>query len=765
MPKQFLKLSNFNLGLIETTDSKDIPDNALSKAENINLDKVTGVIENPIVTNDQGDVGGVSGSLSSGFGLFQFEADHREGASASDAGEVYFALCDVDNADIDIWDKTNDNWNTTISAGSTGGMKAVYHFVDEGLRISDANFGGNNSNRIYQYIKRTHFSGLTPGGSADSYDNWFSNDQKLSKPTSGLVGSDNFKYEDMEGHTNNGYGGTSTTFIITTGSLPATFTTELDTGNYIAITSGDAEGMASWTSTTQFELDTAQGWGDTLPTDVKLAIYPDAGEGFVLDVATPTGGSWSSGTYQLGTTFIYDGNQESLIYEMTGTVTVAANDKLTVRVQATSPFGERITGGRVYIRDSTEKGDWLFICDISLKDGVRSGSSGSYTPWTIEQSNTVQVYADFTVNSEPLETYEILNGFSHEESSIDIGQDGEGYKTSVISNRRCFVANVKTRNEDGELIQMRDRIMYSPVGKFDTFPRSFFIDVVRGDAEEWVKLESFNDRLLAFKERTLYIINISSPSPSGWFLEDRYGFSGVQSPASVTKIGRNGVVFVNETGCFLYDGSSLKNMIDGNIKLSTWSSFLGSTPLVGFSDIYSRLYVVNNASGTDAYEYSFISNSWIKLSSFLTALQKTNFITDYNGDAVTAEDITGTIRCLKPTNVARQSGTFTVEVDFKDIDFGVPGQLKKIYAIYLTYKSTGSVTTPIGYYKDGEAVAVDFTGDFSNTISEFDVLKAYPSTTFTCKSLKPRLKIVNTTEFFQIKDLTIEYRPIYKRIA
>ena len=62
--------------------------------------------------------------------------------------------------------------------------------------------------------------------------------------------------------------------------------------------------------------------------------------------------------------------------------------------------------------------------------------------------------------------------------------------------------------------------MYSMPNKFDTFPSYNYIDVVKGDAENYVKLEEFADRLLAFKQKSVQVINISSPSDTNWFLEE-----------------------------------------------------------------------------------------------------------------------------------------------------------------------------------------------------------------------------------------------------
>ncbi len=774
MPKQFLKLSNFNNGLVDAIDARDIPDNALAKAENISVDKTIGVITNAPTFSDHSDLTDRIATIQGGYGLFLYEADHDE--SGNDTGKAYIAISDEDPGVIyvqDINDPFTDSWLNISMPNSSNDMRATYHFVDEGLRISDANFGTNNSNRIYQFIKRTHFSGLTPGGSADSFDSWVLNDQKLSAPTRGMTSAvgGGFGKESTLSSTD----GSDTALTDTGNILGDDSELEISAANtaghqYIAIdrdTSTNVDTISAYSTSTKTYTTGSGGVADWFPgASVDYAIYPSAGKGFNLDISTPTGGSWAAGTYQFATTFIYDGNQESLPYTSPNELAVSANDKIQCTVMCRSPFDERITGGRIYIRDSSEKGDWILFGEISLKDGVRSKSFGSYVAWALESqpTNSDFLHAQLVSLSQNVETYEILNGFSHEESSVSIGEDGEGYKTSVIASRRCFVANVKTKNDDGETIQMRDRIMYSPVGRFDTFPRSFFIDVIRGDAEEYVKIESYNDRLLAFKQNTLFVINISSPSPSGWFLEDSYKFKGVDNPGSVVKIEDSGIVFANSRGCYIYDGSSLKNLIDGKIKLSTWSSFIGTSPLVGYDRNNLKIIIAGSSSGQHAYQFSLRTDSWAYMPSIFSSQEKTNFITDYNGDAIVGQyDGSSKIEFKKVVDFSSITGTS--EVHLKDIDFGNPGQLKKIYSITVTYKSDGStMTDPIGYYTDGGTSATQFTDDFANTAT-YKILRATPASPFTCQSLQPRLNLSYTSNSFEIKDITIEYRPIYKRVS
>ena len=61
-------------------------------------------------------------------------------------------------------------------------------------------------------------------------------------------------------------------------------------------------------------------------------------------------------------------------------------------------------------------------------------------------------------------------------------------------------------------------MLKSSINKFDVFPSEVGkIDVAINDGESIIKLEAFADRILQFKAKTLYIINISENVD---FLED-----------------------------------------------------------------------------------------------------------------------------------------------------------------------------------------------------------------------------------------------------
>ena len=77
-----------------------------------------------------------------------------------------------------------------------------------------------------------------------------------------------------------------------------------------------------------------------------------------------------------------------------------------------------------------------------------------------------------------------------------------------------------------------DRMIKSPIGKYNILPKSSFIDVAINDGDEITALAYYKDKLLQFKKRKLFIINISGDYE---FLEDTFDNVGVNIQGSITK--------------------------------------------------------------------------------------------------------------------------------------------------------------------------------------------------------------------------------------
>jgi len=617
-------------------------------------------------------------------------------------------LSDANNGKIDTYSKNRDTWTADqITIDSTGGKlsgvtKPVYYSVDNAVRASDANFALGNNTQWFGFIKRTHFEGCE---AEDKYLDWFEKDNKLSPPTDGAVG----------------------------------------TG------------------------------------------YPVDNVGFDLNIGTPanTDSLWTAGTYQVASTFIYDGNQESLLFEYpssTHDFEVAEGDSVTISVHAhtsATGYNPRISGARIYTKIDGSDDPWFLLCDIDMRRGGRATLDGDYIAWTNGTTSATDIdTGTVTSLSQNIDTYESLNGYAHDVESNSLGDEGEQWKNAVVANRRAFLAGVRRIDVNTGLhTTYGDRIYYSEIGRYDTFPSHNYIDAVLGDSESYIGIQEYADRLLAFKENSVQIINVASSSDSGWFLEENLKFHGIRHPSAATKT-QYGIAWINDSGCYLYNGRRVVNLIDDKIDDDEWASFIGVTEthasIIGYERHKKQLIIMKDCTATqsdsgDAYIYDFKTKAWVKLINAIDdSYPYSNFVHDWNGDLLIAAQDGSDVDTYKwdsDDTSTKSDISFTT----KDIDFGNPSAIKKIYKAYITYKSDGAETTPFTYAVDGKGNfsgdgGGTFTGNFANTSSKWDVLTITPSSTLSVQSLQ--LKFTGPTAgLFDINDVSIEYRPIHKKVS
>ena len=670
-------------------------------------------------------------------------------------GENLVVLADANNGQVDIWQQSvgASGWYSssidlrTGSLTATGQSKISYYFVDGAIRACDGNF--NNSSRIkhFGYVEKIHFENATSNSQnlQSVYHGWYENNNDLAAPT-------------------------------------------------------------------VMAIDTESGVGNS-----DASEYPTAGAGFNLSVtqASNSESIWVGDVYEVASSFIYDDNQESLLYvpSSNNTFTATDNYEQKFRVRVTKSFDERISGGRIYYRKQNSNSDtWTLLVDIDLRRGIRTSLNADY----VQSSNTGWLPLDNTVGSGEtqlvsqiayslfpnLDTYESINGFPSTLDSISIGGINEGWKTAVVTNRRTFVANVRIVNPiTNEATVYGDRIMYSMPNKFDTFPSYNYIDVVKGDAENYVKLEEFADRLLAFKQKSVQVINISSPSDTNWFLEENIKHNGVQHPSAVVRTDY-GLCWVNENGCYIYDGRSITNLIDNKLvetsqdiasEYSTfppsWSEHIYSSSLVGYSILAyekrkKQLIVMKDCSGQDftasdygngivdnntsissgdAYIYDFKARAWTFNSGVFSDQKKyTNFVTDWQGNLFFAFESSSAAQMRYWKNDDEDTIRNNTLIMTKDIDFGDPSRIKKIYNIYISYKSnTTSVT--MKYALDNIGSTQDISNVSFSSTDSYKIAKASFSTPVQCQSI--RIWLRGNFRKFEINDISIDYRPIYRKVS
>ena len=86
-------------------------------------------------------------------------------------------------------------------------------------------------------------------------------------------------------------------------------------------------------------------------------------------------------------------------------------------------------------------------------------------------------------------------------------------------------------------------MLRSDTDKFDTFPDdgTHFIDVATSDGESIVALESIGDKLIQYKEKTAYVIKVTS---EGEELLNTWSGAGIKNPCQVAK-STEGIFWVN----------------------------------------------------------------------------------------------------------------------------------------------------------------------------------------------------------------------------
>jgi hypothetical protein len=837
MPKQLYKITQFHGGLNSNSDPRDIAENELSDATDVMVDEL-GKIRTMGGTTahtagiPSDDVTGWTGTTVPGHGLFQFSHDRLgaedAGATENETGDDYLAIYDDNDQQIWVYSRVGDTWNDDkdagdtgiIDLGSTGSAKPAFYMMDGALRISDGAFGANNTNKWYGYIDKVHFDIGSPY--VDTYDGWYSENQAIASPTSGLIGTNT---ELLMG----GAEGTDDDTLKATGFFAladgtAVTTAQVSGQRALNLSEGKYADINTATSIDVLETDSLTASGNWNTEDAFM-IFPQPGVGFNVHVSVGEGiSTWTDATYELSSTFIYDGNQESLPFTLASTFTISGdNDLPTFTVWATSPYSSRMLGARIYYRVADSPDYWKLLIDISMKDGIRGGLLDAYDAWTAVSNPTFYwenwyatwdgltdttdntgdrwedmvaptFHSTFTsagtylqaqqivINPDTINIYEILSGVSQEANTLEAK-----FATAIVANRLVYIGNIQTKNDSNQDEVFGDAMIKTPVNKVDMFPLNRMIEVSVRDGDEIVKLETYADRLLQFKKKKMHLINISQEVE---FLEDTFMYKGVSHPASVCKTDF-GIAWANTNGCYLYNGEIIINLLEKEsgriIKQSEWTNFLtagkdGSgtalDPMVGYLPKKRQLIIFDDITNTSTadprmYIYDMATQSWTKgaqdSSTRNIDVAKTNFVTDWDGDLLYAHT-NGTLLKWDDTSDA----TDTISFKTKDVDFGQPGVRKKVYKVYISYKGDGS-SVNIQYATNGDN---DTTAPFYRTQADGSTDGSNSDTTpllnvgtddWVPGELKPVSSISNIYSFqlifdgtaaadFEINDISIVYR-------
>ena len=525
--------------------------------------------------------------------------------------------------------------------------------------------------------------------------------------------------------------------------------------------------------------------------------------------------TWDGAKINLYCTALYDEvKQESQPNKIKSSLTVAAANKLGIGVTANYRdagvssgaylMNKRVTGARIYYEDTTNDPGILFqLIEVDFEHGCKKSDAETYTSWASADGapadETVSCPSSFSYNQSLLTsathsfifpnppktfTYEINTGYPPHINTH------ARYKTATVLNRRLFVGNVYQSGKANG-----DRMIGSPVNKFDVLPETNTVDVTVGDGDQIVKLEGFADRILQFKRRALYIINIGG-GQGGEFLESQHKNMGVQNP-SQTCLTEYGVAWVNSKGVFLFDGQQVTDLARNKLKLSgdrgeALNVDEDNIPIIGYHPTNKWLVIhpestVNTDYDVEAWILDFKSGAWTFTNTFTgTNDYKTNMVWTGDDELVLAA---GTNSSNTPDFFKYQVGTSCSDGGFgatgalelltKEFDLELPGVRKMLHSVHVTYSvvstnnsrieadiiykdSSGETIVALEEEKGGSTYYTEATG-FKGTSAAIRTARLTPATkikkayTFQLKLHNPNAAYPEASDF-KLYNISFNYR-------
>tara|TARA_R100000742_G_C4279158_1_gene103078 strand:- start:2345 stop:3562 length:1218 start_codon:yes stop_codon:yes gene_type:complete len=302
------------------------------------------------------------------------------------------------------------------------------------------------------------------------------------------------------------------------------------------------------------------------------------------------------------------------------------------------------------------------------------------------------------------------------------------WKTSVLLNTRVYIGNVQIVQSDGTTKILSDSIFKSKSNKYDSFTLDRRIDVAVSDGEEIIRLASFADRILQFKQNTLHVINATK---SREFLETSHKFKGVTHHNAVVETDY-GVVWCNNQGAYMYNGQQIVELnVKQGIKTlskSTWEDFyIDGKTMVGYIPSTKQVMFVKSfeaANADDVLIYDMILRAWTKGTGRLLAKDKTNMVNIWDNELIYGYENSNnqiTVVPFKPEldNSDSTSGDIsTYKIQTKELVFQTQAK-KKIAKVRITYKGGNGANVNIvpKYAIDGGAFTNHFINNDGATIT------------------------------------------------
>ena len=832
MPKELYKIEQFHGGLNTNSDPRDLPINELAGAQDIMVDQL-GKVKTMGAFEDHFEVEDRVNQINPGYGLFQFSHDRIDGhtiGSGAETGADYIAFSEADAVGtVDIYSQEDDAWGSPITGmtNNTSGLrKDVFYYEDGALRISDSDFGNANEPVWYGYVDRYFFGDGSTGYDGDSYsqgllvNTWFKDNAApkalaiktfygtgtatvpdISSPITIEIDNESV---DMQTVLSGGafirdsataiavqvtFSASSPNVTVTTsGNTAPGLSRFCKVGDKLLITgsenSGENDGIFTVSSVPEYGTD-----ADPNTMDFEETVAAETNDG--VHIYNLSRSEWFDPVntgWEVAVSTLYDESKQESALNVSSVVLQPVDiclsgygmDRLKIVPHVFAGNGSstglaliksRVSGFKIYMRrQNTDV--WYLQSEIDMTKGHKWYGRGDYEMWANDDELTDCAYCqgEFLDRPREIETYESETGYDSSASGIGFDTTDTGFKTAVVANGIAYAGNVRIKDWKGNIETYGDAILKSAVGKYDSFTLERRIATSKADGDSIIKLEEYADRLLEFKKKKMSLINISQEIE---FLEDVFMFKGVTHPSAVCKTDY-GIAWVNDQGCYLYDGQKVIDLLerDGRklIKQSDWETFTTNTPMIGYIPKKRQLLVVddNSSTGTqNVFIYDLVTRSWIEgYNNTFHSAALTNFVIDWNNDLIISS-VSDTGAFYKWDDSADTSDDMVIST--KDIDFREPGQKKNVYKVIVTYQSGNATTNvQVDYGVDGDtSFSYDFTVPelpAANGWQTAELVPDAPSEAKNIKSIRLRFATDGTVPAaFEINDITIVYRLKGKR--
>lgn len=644
MPKKPYPIERYDGGMDNNTNASDLEENELVLAQNVDVSNV-GIIRMLGEFIDSGITGNPA-TVEPGYGLFAFKTDRTY--AGAEGGAEWIASVDTVNGDIDLYEIGTTTWrNSMINYASA--VTGVDFNISDGI-IRTCPIALDLEPRMLLYIDNNKF-----GATGYTDDGWVDRTSRLSSPIPGVINDDNF-------------GG------------------------------GAGEWVASATGFANLNVEQNGALTDAWPsTDIQFAftcLYHNNQE---------------SGLTEPGSTLFFKNGIITGQDFLTMDTAFKYDMRMSVKCNSTGDVDEAIKAYKLYARVVGEE-DWYLLAIYDIVRGAKSWDGVEYTAWTdagvaapneVKECTVESVYLDKTSP-----TYLFETGYAKQDYTY--GDLQWRYKTSVMAGRSFYIANVYGKDENGVNKFQPDAMYKSIPGKPDVIEQTSRVEVAINDGEDIVKLEYFGDRILQFKEQTLYIVNVSQ---SIEFLESRKKNMGIKFPYHSFET-EYGIVWINENGLYFYNGQNVRNLLEKKgkrrISESFWSAFFGDEATIGYDPKSKKIIIRHdNDGGTDSLLiYHFVTDSFVTGNQKTEEYDSTNFIVSsenkliYGYSKFVAGPETNYVYIEEWDDSA--SASDDMDIITKAYNIINAAIRKKIYRLYITHKGTGANDTRVSYRVNGD---------------------------------------------------------------